>query len=293
MSWSPDDRGLGILMVGPEDWLGRFRDIVDSQHVARILGFPIKDYHSSKSVDAITQLNRCVDACGRCYGILLHHNFSVKGKEDYVELLKKVIKDKFPAVPIICWGDPTRGGRLNIDYHYPLKYQLTDDDATEIVKVLNMLNNGEILADYSGKPTVSLATPEQLKAAAHASVRSVDAHAAPGSNNRRKSVDMQHADSPLSRRSVDMRASGMPVMPQMAGMGVMPSGGSFGGMQPGFGAPMMGVGMAPMAGYVQSPLSAPAPAPPSNEGVIKSLAEEVARLQQMVQEKRAREAAPH
>lgn len=57
MAWSPDDRGLGILMVGPEDVLGPFRDIVDSQHVARVLGFPIKDYHSTKSVDAITQLN--------------------------------------------------------------------------------------------------------------------------------------------------------------------------------------------------------------------------------------------
>jgi hypothetical protein len=62
MMWSPDDRGLGILMVGPEDILGPFRDIVDSQHVARVLGFPIKDYHSGKSVDAITQLNVSVSS---------------------------------------------------------------------------------------------------------------------------------------------------------------------------------------------------------------------------------------
>lgn len=65
----------------------------------------------------------------------------------------------------------------------------------------------------------------------------------------------------------------------------MPSGGSFGNVQPGY-------GMMPVGGYISSPLApAPAPAPATNEAVIKSLADEVARLQQMVLEKRAKEAA--
>lgn len=160
------------------------------------------------------------------------------------------------------------------------KYQITDDDATEIVKVLNMLNNGEILADYSGKHTLSLATPDQLKEATRNAIRSSheEAHAHPTGTNRRKSVDMQRA-------SIDMRA---PSMGSMGGMMPGASAGSFSyGVQPGY-------GMAPMGGYI--PTQVPAPAPATNEAVIKSLADEVQRLQQMVQEKRAREAAaglPH
>ena len=157
----------------------------------------------------------------------------------------------------------------------PQKYQVTDDDATEIVKVLNMLNNGEILADYSGKPTLSIATPEQLREAAKTAVRASHEEAHPSGTNRRKSVDMHMQNSP--RGSMDMRA---PMMHPMGG--AMPLGGGYGGVQPGY-------GMMPMGGYAASPL-APVPAA-SNESVIKSLADEVARLQQMVQEKRAREAA--
>ena len=151
------------------------------------------------------------------------------------------------------------------------KYVVNQNDATEIVKVLNMLNNGEILADYSGKHSISLATPEQLREASITAIRSSHEEAHASGVNRRKSVDM-HRGTNSPRGSMDMRAAPMGVMP---GVGY--------GVQPGY-------GMAPMGGYVPSHL-APAPAPASNEAVIKSLAEEVQRLQQMVQEKRAREAA--
>lgn len=41
---------------------------------------------------------RCVDACGRCYGIFLHHNFSAAGKEDYGKSLRCPMRAKAPAV---------------------------------------------------------------------------------------------------------------------------------------------------------------------------------------------------
>jgi len=57
----------------------------------------------------IYSLQRAVQLHGHLDGALLHSNFTVKGKEEYSDVIKKLLRDKYPGVPLIAWGERSDG----------------------------------------------------------------------------------------------------------------------------------------------------------------------------------------
>ena len=43
-------------------------------------------------------------AAGSVSAALLHNNFTVKGKEEFSDVIKKLLREKFPGVPLVAWG---------------------------------------------------------------------------------------------------------------------------------------------------------------------------------------------
>lgn len=50
----------------------------------------------------------------------LSHHFTALGKEEFSDTLRAVLKEKFPEVPVICWGHAKKGGKQGENYHYTM-----------------------------------------------------------------------------------------------------------------------------------------------------------------------------
>ena len=61
-----------------------------------------------------------MQTCGQCHAALLSNHFTHPGKEEFSDTLRKVIKEKYPDVPVICWGNTKKGGDLGKHYHATL-----------------------------------------------------------------------------------------------------------------------------------------------------------------------------
>lgn len=47
---------------------------------------------------------------GSISAALLHNNFTVKGKEEFSDVIKKLLRDKYPGMSLIAWGEPSSNG---------------------------------------------------------------------------------------------------------------------------------------------------------------------------------------
>ncbi|GLC75881.1 hypothetical protein PLESTF_001699900 [Pleodorina starrii] len=111
---------LNLLVVGDEKSLPDFEDALES--CKRYVG-PIKLFTAHKAVDA----------------------------EEFSETLRKVIKEKYPDVPVICWGNPKKGGDLNKHYHATLEFSKHGGDVNAVVDILKQVQAGQIRPDYLHK----------------------------------------------------------------------------------------------------------------------------------------------
>eukprot|EP00198_Chlamydomonas_reinhardtii_P011424 XP_001700761.1 predicted protein [Chlamydomonas reinhardtii] len=108
---------LNLLVVGDEKQLGDFEEALEG--CKRYVG-PIKLFSAHKAVDAVGRLQKLVQTCGQCHAALLSNHFTHPGKEEFSDTLRKVIKEKYPDVPVICWGNTKKGGDLGKHYHATL-----------------------------------------------------------------------------------------------------------------------------------------------------------------------------
>lgn len=235
-----------------------------------------------------------MDTFGHVEAAFLHHNFTARGKEQFSDALKQVLKEN-PEIPIICWGKVAKGGTQGKDFVHGLEWDAKAGEQP-ILKCLHMLKSGHIGA---GRNSIDANSPRG----------SIDLQPqmGPMSGNVRRSIDM-NSNSSLSerrvsisspRQSVEMMPAHM-MMPNhmmMAPQGMVPQG----VMAPS--SLRRSMDMSPYAGsplhasssQVASPLSHPQlevqPSAGSQGQVIKALADEVQRLRILVEEKRAREKA--
>jgi hypothetical protein len=199
---------LVLLLVGGEKELPEFKDMVETCKAAG----PLKIYSANKAVDAAGQLQKAVQQCGVCHGALLHNNFTLKGKEEFADVIKKLLRDKYPGTVLVSWGNMKKAGTEGKDYHYGLEWShKAQDAAASIAKVLLMIKNKEIGAEFVKKEKGEKEAPRKsLDATAPASQRrkSIDGEGSPSAaanptQLRRKSVD--GAAQPDSRRSTDKK----------------------------------------------------------------------------------------
>ncbi|GAX82035.1 hypothetical protein CEUSTIGMA_g9463.t1 [Chlamydomonas eustigma] len=199
---------LVILLVGGEKELPEFKDMVET---CKAVG-PLKIFSATKAVDAAGQLQKAVQQCGVCHAALLHNNFTLKGKEEFADVIKKLLRDKYPGTVLVSWGNMKKAGTEGKDYHYGLEWSSkAQDAAASIAKVLLMIKNKEIGADFIKKEKGEKDTPRKsLDAAAPAMQRrkSIDSESSPSAaanptHLRRKSVD--GIVPPETRRSSDKK----------------------------------------------------------------------------------------
>ncbi|KAL6760725.1 hypothetical protein V8C86DRAFT_1760085, partial [Haematococcus lacustris] len=106
-----------VLLVGDEKELASFEDVV--AEAKRFVG-PVKVYPAWKAVDAVAKIQKAVAATGKCDVALLSHHFTAPGKEEFSDALRKVLRDKYPTVPIVVWGHTHKAGERGKHYHHTL-----------------------------------------------------------------------------------------------------------------------------------------------------------------------------
>ncbi|GLI63296.1 hypothetical protein VaNZ11_006203 [Volvox africanus] len=140
---------LNLLVVGEEKSVPDFEDALES--CKRYVG-PIKLFTAHKAVDAVSRLQKLVQTCGQCHAAFLSHHFTCPGKEEFSETLRKVIKEKHSDVPVVCWGNPKKGGDLNKHFHATLEFSKHGGgDVNALVDILKQVQAGQIRADYLHK----------------------------------------------------------------------------------------------------------------------------------------------
>lgn len=60
---------------------------------------------------------KLIQTCGTCHAAFLSNHFTAPGKEEFSDTLRKVLKEKYADVPVVCWGNPKKGGDLNKHFH--------------------------------------------------------------------------------------------------------------------------------------------------------------------------------
>ncbi|KXZ46137.1 hypothetical protein GPECTOR_46g206 [Gonium pectorale] len=139
---------LNLLVIGEEKALPDFEDALES--CKRYIG-PIKLFTAHKAVDGVSRLQKLVQTCGQCHAAFLSHHFTLPGKEEFSDTLRKVIKEKYPDVPVICWGNPKKGGELNKHFHATLDFSKGGGDINAVVDILKQVQAGQIRAEYLHK----------------------------------------------------------------------------------------------------------------------------------------------
>mmetsp|Transcript_6346 Transcript_6346/g.14052 ORF Transcript_6346/g.14052 Transcript_6346/m.14052 type:complete len:468 (-) Transcript_6346:1499-2902(-) len=264
---------LVVLVVGDEKELDGFEAALEA--CKKTVG-PIKFFSAHKAVDAVGRIQKALQVAGVCHGALLSHHFTAPGKEEFSDTLRKVLKEKYSTVPIVCWGHVTKGGEQGKHYHYGVEYH-GPSDAPALAKALNMLKSGEIKAEYhskkksmdkgskkasadetrkstdhGAKPRPSTDSPlrrrslEGESAPRRSSASRFEEEAKPARNN--STTQMKSGQSMSSMSPMGMGMGGMSSFGQL-GMGMDSGGmGSLGSMSNynGMGMGMMGMGMSPM-----------------------------------------------
>ncbi|GIL78234.1 hypothetical protein Vretimale_7609 [Volvox reticuliferus] len=212
---------LNLLVVGEEKSLPDFEDALES--CKRYVG-PIKLFSAHKAVDGVSRLQKLVQTCGQCHAAFLSHHFTCPGKEEFSETLRKVIKEKYPDVPVICWGNSKKGGELNKHFHATLEFSKhSGGDVNTLVDILKQVQAGQIRADYLHKDQRkslerrnSLERTDSIRGATRTDsiLRRVDSRRASAEGSRPSTLDRTVS----SRRSMDDD-------------GVSPSGGAPAGIQ--------------------------------------------------------------
>ncbi len=108
---------INLLVVGEDKELAEFEEALEG--CKRYVG-PIKLFSAHKAVDAVGRLQKLIQTCGQCHGALLHNHFTAPGKAEFSDTLRKVLKEKHPDVPVICWGNARKGGDQGKHYHASL-----------------------------------------------------------------------------------------------------------------------------------------------------------------------------
>lgn len=112
--------------------------------------FPMRFMIAYKAVDGVSKLTKMQQQYGKCDAALLSHKFTAPGKEEYSETLRKVLKDKNPDIPVVCFGKVKAGGKQGEHYHYGMDAE-DGADPKQIIAVLKQIQAGEIKAEYGGK----------------------------------------------------------------------------------------------------------------------------------------------
>ncbi|KAJ9517680.1 hypothetical protein QJQ45_025150 [Haematococcus lacustris] len=238
--------GFTVLLVGDEKELASFEDVV--AEAKRFVG-PVKVYPAWKAVDAVAKIQKAVAATGKCDVALLSHHFTAPGKEEFSDALRKVLRDKYPTVPIVVWGHTHKAGERGKHYHHTLEQQ----DAEGVGKMLMKVAAGELTAEWKAKGDKgrrssdvrkSVDPPSRGASTDASAVRRKSLDKAAPEPSRRKSLDREAtpgvvaASSATSRRSLggwtgaEDGMGGMLGMGSMtgAGMGMMGMGGLMSGM---------------------------------------------------------------
>jgi hypothetical protein len=57
---------------------------------------------------------------GRADVVLMHHHFTAPGKEQFSDALRTVLKQSHASTPVICFGNPDKGGKKGEHFHHGL-----------------------------------------------------------------------------------------------------------------------------------------------------------------------------
>ncbi|KAG2496069.1 hypothetical protein HYH03_005988 [Edaphochlamys debaryana] len=260
---------LNLLVVGEEKLLSDFEESLES--CRRYVG-PIKVFSAHKAVDAVGRLQKLVQTCGVCHAAFLSNHFTAQGKEEFSDTLRKVLKERHPDVPVICWGKPKSGGEQGKHYHATLEFSKGGGDINAVVDILKQIQAGQIKAEYKEKGKGALGRLGSLErsdsksgpARSDSITKRTDSRRASFEGNRaptldrtasavrRRSIDDDDAPSPSAARAPTMRKSVDAGPPALASPGGMGGTGGMGSMNAGMGmggmAPGMGMGgMPPMS----------------------------------------------
>lgn len=85
----------------------------DCQHASH----PLTQHHLSLLALCVFTPQKLVQQCGTCHGALLSNHFTAPGKEEFSDTLRTLLKEKYPDVPVVCWGHPKKGGEAGKHYH--------------------------------------------------------------------------------------------------------------------------------------------------------------------------------
>jgi hypothetical protein len=223
---------------------------------------------------------------GHVAAAFLHHNFTAKGKEQFSDALKQVLKEH-PDIPIICWGKVAKGGQQGKDYSYGLEWD-AKAGSNPVLKCLQMIKSGQIggagrKSNDTMSPRGSVDLQPQMIGQPLNVRRSIDMNS--------NSFSERRVSFSSPRQSVEMVPPPM-MMPHqgMAPQVMVPSVRRSMDMQPYSGSPLHSSSQvaSPLLSHPQLEVQ---PSAGSQSHVIKALADEVQRLRLLVEEKRARERA--
>jgi len=193
-------RPLHVIIVFPEKELDDFTAAVEA---CKPKVGPMKILSAYKAVQATAKLQEMQTKFGRVDVVLMHDRFTAKGKEEYSDAVKKVLKEKFAHVPVVCCGHVNKGGQVGKDYHSGVDWSYKDGPAP-LVPVLLGIKSGEITAEYKSKADGGRKSLDR-RGSVDMKRKSIDSPTTDAASPaRRTSLDHSAAASPAARRkSVD------------------------------------------------------------------------------------------
>eukprot|EP00798_Chlamydomonas_sp_ICE-L_P014729 gene14729-20773_t len=112
------------------------------------IGGPLKVVCAEKPVDIVARIQQ---AGPNLRGVFLTSRLTAPGKEEFSDVIRKILKDKFNDVPIICYGKPSKGGDVGKHFHYPLDWSHKDGDPAELAGLVVKMAKGDLPTNWKEK----------------------------------------------------------------------------------------------------------------------------------------------